>query len=61
MNAATQHLHPGDSVDMAEGYVARSYSGSCSYYAERLNHAGEPLALSPNFPTFALAAAWLAS
>lgn len=61
MNASRITLKPGQSVDVPDGYIARSYSGSMSYYAERLNEYGESVALSENFPTYEAAARWLAA
>ena len=55
----TQTLSPGQSIDRSNGYVARSYAGSMSYYAEHLNEHGEGIALSPNFSTLAAAERWL--
>ena len=59
MQDQTVTLTPGTSVDVAGGYIARSYSGSMSYYAERLLSNGDSVALSPNFPTYTAAARWL--
>jgi hypothetical protein len=58
-DARLMTLKPGESVDMPNGTVARTYSGSMSYYAEHLDKHGEAIAISPNFPTFDAAVKWL--
>jgi hypothetical protein len=59
MNVTT--LKPGQSVDVANGYVARSYADASPYYAERVDANGDALGLSAGFATFAEALQWIAA